>query len=178
MTIWKDIPGYPHYMASDDGRIFSKYKNKVMSCKPNIKTGYPMVMLCENGKRKQLLVHRLIAKTFLDNPDNLPCVNHKDESRDNNAVSNLEWCTYSYNASYGDAINKRMAHWTIEELRKSQMNAAEHRKRGVVNLTTGIAYESTADASRKTGIHNTSITSACVGRYKTAGGCKWAYQSS
>lgn len=50
--------------------------------------------------RKYYSIHRLVAEAYLDNPDNLPCVNHKDENRSNNSVNNLEWCTLEYNTKY------------------------------------------------------------------------------
>lgn len=53
-------------------------------------------------------MHRLVATAFLDNPNSFPVINHKDEDKSNNAVSNLEWCSYAYNAVYGHArINWR-----------------------------------------------------------------------
>ena len=62
--------------------------------------------LRKNGKRKCFLIHRLIAKAFIENPYNLPQVNHKDEDKTNNKVENLEWCTDDYNRHYGTAINR------------------------------------------------------------------------
>lgn len=61
------------------------------------------MVLCEAGKSKKVFVHRLVAEAFIPNPNNLPIINHKDENPSNNAVSNLEWCTVSYNNNY----NKR-----------------------------------------------------------------------
>ena len=64
-------------------------------------SGYIGVILKVNNKFKCELIHRLVAKTFIPNPDNLPCVNHKDEDKLNNTASNLEWCNHKYNNNYG-----------------------------------------------------------------------------
>lgn len=110
----KPIPGYEdYYLASEDGRIYSKRYNKFL--KPAItKDGYAQVSLVgENGKQYSYKVHRLVAKTFIDNPNNLPEVNHKDYDRLNNFVSNLEWCNHydnikhSRNAGNYDCIYKQ-----------------------------------------------------------------------
>jgi hypothetical protein len=63
-----------------------------------------MVTIClDNKRRKNLLVHRLVAKAFIPNPKEYPIVNHKDENKSNNHMDNLEWCTYEYNNNYGTA---------------------------------------------------------------------------
>ena len=92
-----DIPGYVgSYWVDTAGNVFSVKSNKYM--KPDrINYGYLRVGLFKNGKKKNYLVHRLVAMTYLDNPDNLPCVNHKNCIRDDNRVENLEWCTQLYN---------------------------------------------------------------------------------
>ena len=78
------------------------YKEKIL--KPEItRDGHLRVVLCEAGKSKKVFVHRLVAEAFIPNPNNLPIINHKDENPSNNMVSNLEWCTVSYNNNY----NKR-----------------------------------------------------------------------
>lgn len=119
MEEWKTIPGYEGlYEVSSYGRVRSvdryvKYlngmihlhKGKVLS--PGIRSdGYLQVSLCCNGKYKTISVHRLIAQTFLPNPDNLPMINHKDEDKTNNNVDNLEWCTAKYNSNYGTSIER------------------------------------------------------------------------
>ena len=105
--VWKDIPQYGgKYQASSLGRIWSVKHQRVL--KPFLeKNGYYRTYLyAPDGKRKKEYVHRMIAMTFLDNPDNLPQVNHKDEDRQNNNVENLEWCTAQYNVNYGNRFVK------------------------------------------------------------------------
>lgn len=66
------------------------------------------VVLSINNAPKSCYVHRLVAEAFIPNPNNLPCINHKNEDKTDNRVENLEWCTQKYNVNYGDAQNKRV----------------------------------------------------------------------
>lgn len=68
--------------------------------------GYKTVSLTKDGKTKLVFVHRIVAEAFLDNPDNLSMVNHKDEDKTNNFLENLEWCTAAYNRTYGNAVER------------------------------------------------------------------------
>lgn len=97
MEIFKTIPGYPDYQISDTGRIWNVKTQRYL--KPSKKSnGYYVINLVAiNGKRKKELVHRLIAITFLPNPNNYPEVNHIDRNRGNNVLSNIEWCNRSQN---------------------------------------------------------------------------------
>jgi hypothetical protein len=101
------------YSASECGNIFSHKRNKYL--KPvKFKNGYLIVSLClANGKIKQYLIHRLVAIAFINNPLNLPQVNHIDSNRENNSLDNLEWVTPKDNTQhkidmgrgqYGEAI--------------------------------------------------------------------------
>lgn len=112
--IWKDIPGYEgRYQASSLGRIRSllnfhdKGKYLVLSQRLNTNK-YLFVLLYKDGGRKFIGVHRLVCLAFHENPNNLPCVNHKDENPLNNCADNLEWCTHKYNSNYGTR-NKRIS---------------------------------------------------------------------
>lgn len=109
---WKDIKGYEGlYQISSYGRVYSFYSNKVLNTVSNKsrKDGYIQVVLYKNDKRTTFLVHRLVAEAFIDNPNSYPQVNHKDEDKTNNCVSNLEWCTAEYNSNYGTR-NKRVSY--------------------------------------------------------------------
>lgn len=102
--IWKDVPGFDgDYKASTRGRIKSFKGNTpiIMSLHTNKRTGYVYVGLCKDGEVHTTTVHRVVAETFIPNPDNLPCINHKDENKENNYIENLEWCSYQYNLTYG-----------------------------------------------------------------------------
>lgn len=105
--VWKDIPNTDgFYQISNKGRVRSWQRYGVAKGKsdtPHIKafsqgsSTYYQVNLSNNGELYHELVHRLVAKAFVPNPDNKPCVNHKDGDKLNNVAPNLEWVTYSEN---------------------------------------------------------------------------------
>jgi hypothetical protein len=110
---WKDIPEYEgKYFISTEGEIMAKIKNKEYLKKqtPIHKRGeYLYVTLC-GKKNRYLSVHRIVAKTFIPNPNNYPCVNHKDSNRRNNKVENLEWVSRKMN--YEHSMKKGKARVT------------------------------------------------------------------
>ena len=111
IEIWTDIKGYEGlYQVSNLGRVKSLPKFTYSRCYPQLRkekllkprfTGkhrnYAQVRFNDGKSYK---VHRLVAQTFIPNPNNLPLVNHKDENTFNNCVDNLEWCTNQYNCQY------------------------------------------------------------------------------
>ena len=111
--IWKDIKGYEQlYQISNFGRVrslnktlknrFSFFKRNGIILNPlKLTKGYLGVRLYHQSKGETKRIHRLVAEAFIPNPDNLPCVNHKDENKENNCVDNLEWCSIEYNNNYG-----------------------------------------------------------------------------
>lgn len=104
----KDIIGYEGiYTIDEDGNVYSINRKKII--KQSMRGNYLYVALYKEGKRKQENVHRLVAMTFIPNPEELPCVNHKDENKLNNNVNNLEWCTAKYNNNYGQHQRERVA---------------------------------------------------------------------
>lgn len=118
--IWKDIKGYESlYQVSNLGRVKSLArkvikKNYVSFKKERIlkqqtdRYGYKKVILQRNYQIKTFSIHRLVAEAFLENPYNLPQINHKDENKENNCVLNLEYCDSKYNNNYGTR-NKRVS---------------------------------------------------------------------
>ena len=153
------------YQVSNLGRVRSlKY---ISNGEPKIillrkhKNGYYNVRLQHNNKSSVFSIHRLVATMFIPNPDNLPAVNHKDEDKSNNCVSNLEWCTHKYNSNYGTRIErhkKAMQSKTKEEYdnmrRKMSENHADisggkHPKaRKVVCVETGQVFGSITEAQK------------------------------
>ena len=173
MEIWKDIIGYESfYQVSNLGRVKSLNYNH--TGKEEIlkegwvhykNGGYRSVNLCKNGKRKTHLVHRLVAEAFIPNPDNLPCINHKDENPSNNCVNNLEWCTQEYNINYGSR-NKKVS----KKLSKPLLQLTK-------DLQLIKLWESASEVEKNTGFLNQNITACCKGRIKTAYGYVWKYAS-
>lgn len=95
MEVWRKIEGHETYSVSTNGRVRNDMTgNYVNQGRSN---GYLVVHI----EGIHYPVHRLVAKTFIPNPENLSDVNHKDEDKQNNNLSNLEWCTHKYNCNYG-----------------------------------------------------------------------------
>lgn len=116
IEIWKPVVGYEGlYEVSSFGRIksldrqvksgynsFRLSKGKILKPIKDSK-GYYMIQL---GRKNKYALHRLVAKAFIPNPNNHPCINHKDECKTNNKVENLEWYTYKYNNNYGTRLDR------------------------------------------------------------------------
>ena len=164
--IWKDIEGYEGlYQVSNLGNIKRIFKSHIVLCKPSFDTrGYKQIVLSKNRKRKSYKVHRLVAKAFIPNHNNLPCINHKDEDKTNNCVDNLEWCTIEYNNNYGT----RGYRCTRHKLKKVKLFDSSGKK--VIKI-----YNSLKDAEKETNICSSNISACCRKIIKKAGGFIWEY---
>ena len=193
MEIWKDIKDYQGlYMVSNYGRVKSlkdnhgNYREKILRLRTD-KHGYKKVSLYKNGKPKTYKVHRLVASAFIENLNNYPYINHRDENSSNNHVSNLEWCTHEYNINYGTrnerASKARIGKHHTEESKmkmskshkgkhytnetKMKMSKAKFKKVKCIN--TEEIFDCIKDAAEWCNGNKSHITDCCKGRLKTSG---------
>lgn len=167
MEEWKEIEGYPNYMVSSLGRVKSlNYrrtgKDKILNGRKN-KDGYLQLNLCKDGKIKMFSAHRLVAQSFLDNPDNLCEINHIDEDKTNNKVENLEWCNRKQNCNHRSR-NERIAKSHSKPILQFNKEGDFIRK-----------WESTTQVKRELGFNQGNISSCCKGKLKLTRGYKWGY---
>lgn len=186
---WKPIIGYEGlYNISTYGRIYSipRKGTKGGIVKPSFSSsGYLQTHLCKDKTRKTFQIHRLVAKHFLDNENGYPEVNHIDECKTNNHVSNLEWCTRLQNVRHGTGIERMAkAHDYKTSAIKSAANhdykevARKQSKRVVQMGADGHVikvWDSVRDASRNFGCSSSQISNVCNGKAFTTQGYRWKF---
>lgn len=168
--VFLSVPGYVGlYEVSNLGNVMSLRSGKLLKQSKN-RDGYRIVSLTKDGKSKGFGVHRLVAMTFLPNPLGLPEVNHKDETRDNNVLENLEWCSRKYNRNYG-GYRERMS-------KAIKNNPPHHRSISAYDKTSKKFYKSwdtIKEAEEELGLSRGTIGKALAGITKTSGGYIWKY---
>ena len=158
------------YEVSNTGKIRSlNYKGHGSTKELQLyteKSGYVSVRLSKNGRRKNYLVHRVVAFTWIENDEPLTKtqVNHIDEDKSNNCVENLEWLSPKNNVHHGTGVERRT---------KTQTN--DERSKRVKCLETGVIYPSANECSRQTGLSQGNISATCNGKQKTTGGLHFIY---
>lgn len=151
----KDIQFYEGlYAVTEGGQVWS-YRGKRFLTPSLRANGYLTVRLCKDGAKKHHYIHRLVAEAFIDNPSGLPQVNHKDENKQNNSLSNLEWCSAEYNHNYGTRTKRTCKPVYCVELNKT--------------------FESASEAARQLSLDSSNISKACKQEGKTCGGYHWQY---
>lgn len=156
--VWKDIAGYEgKYKVSNYGNIYSVKSNRTLLPLRTL-NGYLSIMF----GRKTYSIHRIVATTFLPNPNNYKCVNHKNGNKTDNRVENLEWCNHTMNLihAYRNGLNRR-----------------EKPVECLLNGNIVKRYRSAAEAEEKDGFQCRLIVKCCKGERKHHGGYEWRYEN-
>ena len=177
--IWKDIEGYDgRYQVSNRGRIkslphvqknrYSKYTTKEKILAPRFDgDGYCCAALYTGGKREDRRVHRIVAETFIPNPEGKAFINHKDGVKTNNSVENLEWCTAAENAQHAFRTGLNRGY-------RGQENKIS---RKICQLTLDGKFlrfwHGVREIKRELNISYQNVEACLKGRRANAGGYKW-----
>jgi len=146
----KPHPTQTDYLITEEGDVYSRKFRKLKKMKQRTER-YKAINLWNNGKEKAHYVHRLVAETYIPNPDNLPEVNHKDEDKTNNNVANLEWSTHADNVQHSLAKS-----YIVENVRTGE-------RQTIFNLRA---------FCRDTGLHRSSLKDTLTGGKKQHKGYK------
>lgn len=156
---YKIIQGFNKYEISKCGEIRNIKTKKILSA--NMSSDYHSILLSDNYKKRHTFrVHRLVAKTFLENQNNYEIVNHKDGNKLNNNVDNLEWCTHSQNTKH--AIKNGL----IKTKKVKQLD----KDKNILNI-----FNSVKDAGENVKVHPSNISKVCNNKTKTSKGYYWEF---
>lgn len=168
MEIWKTIEGFENYEISNFGNLkklptIQKHsKDKKYLTKTKIISGSKTSQgyFSYSLNKKRITTHRLVAKAFIPNLENKPCVNHIDGNKLNNHYTNLEWCTYSENSihAFENGLNKRIDFYTKGKI---PVNALK-----IINTKTGIIFGSIKLAAESIGMKSRTLTAKLSGQNK------------
>lgn len=162
----KRLKNFPMYLIDENGSIFSEYSKKYLKTHLNNR-GYVVCQLRDiNSKNCIVLVHRLVAKTFIPNKfaEQLE-VNHKDGNKLNNNVDNLEWCTRKENIRHG--IQNGLISQLMSKRSILQYDLKNHFMK---------KWKSTVEIESVLGYNHSNIVNCCKNRYKQAYGYIWRYE--
>lgn len=192
MEIWKDVVGYEGlYQVSTNGRVRSvgrvnsygrRQKERIRRPTLN-KNGYLYVCLRRDSESKNKLVHRMVAEAFIENPDGLRTVNHKNEVKTDNRADNLEWMSLADNLRYGTHVERATKN-------KPDMHGARHPNYGrrgagaqthkgkviatkVADPSVVIEFDTAATAARELGINTGRLCETLQGKRKSYHGYYW-----
>lgn len=161
----KEYPLNTNYIVYDDGRIYSKHYNKFLTPKVNW-DGYHRIQIWENQKCHTISWHRIVAQTFIDNPNNYPIVNHINGIKDDNRVENSEWCTQQQNIqhSWKNGLSKLHSNKRVDML---DMNGKYI-----------MSFDSLSEAGLYISRTSSGISNCCKNRATHCGNYKWRYSET
>ncbi len=170
----KDI--YDGYVITSDGVLISKrlgtpMKTTLSRSSKGLGGGYPQTNVRYEGRHICVRIHRLVAQAFIQNPDDLPEVNHINGIKTDNRMSNLEWSDKSDNILHADRTGLR-------NLRETNAGANHVRSKQIRCIDNDTIYSSAGEAARELGLTEAArknITNVCKGRRKVAGGYRWEH---
>ena len=162
MTDFYDVYGYAGlYKISPDGQVLNVQTGNLL--KGNVNShGYMVFSLTKGGQKKDCKLHRLLALTFIPNPNNYDCINHKDGNKLNNSLDNLEWCTKGYNNFHARTV----------------LNTDTNEKpvcQTTINGEFVALWSSIGKAAKTMNVSPPCIVDCCEGRAKSAAGFVWDY---
>lgn len=165
----KEYPFNKNYLVDEQGNIYSKRFKKKLIPKKNW-DGYMRIQIWSDNKCKYVGWHRIVAETFIPNPDNKPFVNHINGIKSDNRVSNLEWCTQSENIQHAYRTG----------LSKPQINGAKSKAVVQYDLNDNYikTWKSQMEVERVLNIKHTNISYACRSKTHYASGFKWRYDET
>jgi len=160
----KAIPGYTDYLATEDGRVFSVKRNKWL--KNTLMTiGYYSTTLRDaNYNQKTVYVHRIVAMTYLDNPENKATVNHINGIKTDNRVENLEWSTYSENCKHAHKMG--LNYISMSNRLQAAKNIKGMSSKIVLDTQTGIFYNSAREAAKAINVNSNTLHGRLNGHKK------------
>lgn len=198
-----DIKGFEDYQITDDGRVWNKKSNKWLkvSIDPH-KGGYYIVSLYKDGKQRLTTIHRLIAETFIPNPEKKPCVDHINTIRTDNRIENLRWVSYKENSN-NDLTKQHLSNGHKKESNGMfEKHHSEETKKKISEAKKGIKlsekhkeklfkkvcqytldnefireFQSLIEIKSKYGFDTSSIIRCCRNKQKTAYGYIWRYKN-
>lgn len=183
MEIWKKIDNFDNYEISSIGRVRTTdkiiirtngrpipFRGRILKLYKDHK-GYLHVNLYNKSHvKRRFQVHRLVAKYFIPNPNNLPQVNHKDENKSNNCITNLEWCSNNYNINYGNR-NYNLSRSLKNNIKTSKIVLQYDKDKNLIR-----EWPSINEIRRSLNYCTSSIWRCCQGKQKQAYNYIWKYK--
>ena len=178
--VWVDICGYDgFYQVSNIGNVrrtrycdaaSASHHTPMRNMKSHVSSlGYHRIKLTINGVSKLHFIHRLVAGSFIPNPNGLPCVNHMDGNKSNNCVSNLEWCSHAENNAHANALGLR-----VLKNKKGSRPVSQF----TIDGSLVASFPSANESSRKTGFASSHIQDCCNGKSRSWKGYLWRWSDT